>query len=1168
MNRPHQLAGFEIIEKLGEGGMASVWKARQISLDRIVAIKILSDRLAADPADILRFQTEARAAAKLKHPGIVQVYDANAEHGLYYFVMEYIAGYTTGDWVRRKQRIPEREALLVCECVADALAYAWDRERIIHCDIKPDNVMVDEDGSVKVADLGLARTISVMADADEPQDIMGTPAYISPEQAEGASDLDCRADIYSLGATLFHLLTGQMLFHGNDPETIIDLQISDSVPDPIDTVPGLSKGVCWLMERMLAKDRNLRQSSWESVKEDIARVRKGLQPQGKPLPSDSSTLRRSPRRLVADYRRAVRIQTASAATRTPLVKIFLGIGLIGGVLLGAWNLTMMAQRRPTPVSVPTVTSTTQAARAPVESHTDRRARQVFEYAQQWERANSNDLTNAILNYQRAAAETQGTRYSLMAQTEATRLANRLQTLKQEVIDRLKREVAPLIENRRYNEAAAHIRNYSGLASDETRDLRRQMAARLLEQVRSMAGERERLEKEAAAAVEQAYRDAVAGVLNGDLPGAVLAVSRVIETHPRHAATAALREVRKTLQGAMRSNDQVLESFNAQRGQSIDVQFNTGTKRVVIDSVAGGRVICKHVISTERYMHSVISFGIGDLSSRERLLRMGADSDPAVALAKGIMACESKAYEHARKYFSMTIPALADRLRHGLDEFAANRGDAEAEQALASLLRSFGYGIGAYEHDAWLQAVQARRLDATLQARVEEYVVQFVRLHGGTAFAAEVSDILDALRAATAVETTPEAPPPPAGGTGLGNGADASSAPSPLLGAEIAGARGNTADAIRLLGERNRKADMALVDTTLKDGVCVGLRIRDGAVDDLAPVAALTGLREFAYDPAGNDAPGRLRILDPLRTLPLESVTIVNCRVNLLRSLQSLPLKLLNVSRTDVRDLAPLRGMALTSVACADTKVLDLSPLGAMQIEYLDVHGTQVGNARPLAGMPLRHLDVSGTRINDFSFLRSLSRLEWLNVSDTGFRRLDDIASRVVRTLALNNTRVQNIALVAELPLTEFDAADTPITDFSPLSKLALRKLGLAGTSLADLAVCAGMPLNSLDVHTTSVASLAPLKGMPLQHVNIANTRVSDLEPLRGAPLVYLVCRGARVSDLSPLRGSPIKALVVDDALVPHALSLGLPKLHTINGKRWEHFLDQHRNPRRFGGRGS
>ncbi len=1142
MSHPEQLTGFDILSKLGEGGMASVWKARQVSLDRIVAIKVLSSKLAGDAEDIARFQTEARAAAKLKHPGIVQVYDANAENGLYYFVMEYVAGYTTGDWVRRKGRIPEREALLVCESVADALGYAWDRERIIHCDIKPDNIMVDEDGSVKVADLGLARTISAMQDADALQDIMGTPAYMSPEQAEGLVDLDCRADIYSLGATLYHLVTGEMLFQGKDAETTIEMQTTETVPDPLDTVPGLSKGLCWLIERMLAKQRDLRQESWEAVKADLARVRKGLTPVGKPLPEGSSTIRRSARRLVSDYNRARRLRETAAATRTPMVKVALVAGIGVAVLIGIWNLVAMSHRRA--ASPPSVTTTTQpVARAPVESPGDRRAREMFEYAQRWETEHPDDLSTAAVNYRRVVTDAAGTKYSLMAQTAATRLSDRRQEVRRQIIERLKSEVAPMVAQGRIEAAAEHIRGYQGQLADETLSLRRQMADKLLADARAVADDRARRQNEVDAAIEETYDGVVAGVLGGDLPGGVLLVARLIDSQATHPSVPVLREVLAVLQGAMRVDERILQSFDNQRGQMVDVQFASGVKRVAIDSVAGGRVTCKHFISSERYVHSVISFGVADLSARERLLRMGADAEQDVALAKGIMAYESKAFDHARKYFAMTHPALADRLCAGLEQASADRAETDARQALGALLASFGYGVGAYDHDVWLSTVRGRPIDPALKARVDESIVAYVRAHGATRFASEAGDIVAALGAAPAAAPVPA----PVEVDGTADATPPATVSRPLLGKDIASARGDVDKALKLLGEMNTRADPESFEIRMEDGVCIGLTIRDGEVETIAPVAAMTGLREFHYEPPNRNERGRLRDLLPLRGMPLSTVRVRDCRVNELRCLQGMPLTSLDVSNTEVRDLSPLRGMMLKALTCADTKVLDLAPLGGMPVEHLNIAGSYVSNMRPVLGMPLRYVDVRGSRVADFSFLQQAPKVEWLDVSDTPIRSLDSIGSRAMSTLLINGTKVRELSAVKGMSLTRFEASGTSIADFAPLRNQPLRHLNLSGTELSDLDFCRGLPLHVLNIDDTSVSSLTPLKGISLSSVNICRTRVSDLEPLRGAPLTSFACVGSKVTDLSPLQGSPIEHLWVDEELVRQGLLRGFPRIETVNG---------------------
>jgi serine/threonine-protein kinase len=273
------LPNFEVLGLLGRGGMASVWKARQLSLDRHVAVKILSSSFATDPEDIRRFREEARAAAQLKHPGIVEVYDANFADGVYYFVMELVDGYTMGELLRRKGRIDEGDALIVAESVAVAMDYAWTHFQMVHCDIKPDNIMADADGTVKITDLGLSRSVAAMKHerSDATDEILGTPAYMSPEQVYGSERLDCRSDIYELGATLYHMVTGRMLFHGRTDDEMLHCHVDRSqAPDPRQFSPGwVSEGFAVLLEKMLAKEPRHRHPDWKWVLTDLNRIRGG-----------------------------------------------------------------------------------------------------------------------------------------------------------------------------------------------------------------------------------------------------------------------------------------------------------------------------------------------------------------------------------------------------------------------------------------------------------------------------------------------------------------------------------------------------------------------------------------------------------------------------------------------------------------------------------------------------------------------------------------------------------------------------------------------------------------------------------------------------------------------------------------------------------------------------
>ncbi|MDD4102093.1 MAG: serine/threonine-protein kinase [Kiritimatiellae bacterium] len=289
------LPNLELTGVIGRGGMASVWRGRQVTLDRQVAVKILSKDFATDPDDVQRFRQEAKAAASLKHPGIVQVYDANFTDGVFYFVMELVEGYTMGDLVRRKGRISVDDTLTVAESVAVSMDYAWSHFKMVHCDIKPDNIMVDSDGSIKVTDLGLCRSMNLVKGESEgvSEEILGTPAYMSPEQVYGSTQLDCRSDIYALGATLYHLVTGRMLFLDKSDEDVMRSHVGKAqAPDVRDFAEDAGGPLALLLEKMLAKDSGHRHQDWRLLLADLGRLRVGHPPWPALIPPGGSSMQR------------------------------------------------------------------------------------------------------------------------------------------------------------------------------------------------------------------------------------------------------------------------------------------------------------------------------------------------------------------------------------------------------------------------------------------------------------------------------------------------------------------------------------------------------------------------------------------------------------------------------------------------------------------------------------------------------------------------------------------------------------------------------------------------------------------------------------------------------------------------------------------------------------
>jgi serine/threonine protein kinase len=275
---PHQIPGYKIHGKLGAGAMAVVYKATQLSLNRTVAIKILPKRFTENPEYVERFYKEGQAAGKLNHNNIVQAIDVGEAGGYHYFVMEYVEGRTVADDITAGKIFDEKESLDIIIQVAHALAHAH-ANGLIHRDVKPKNIMISNDGVVKLADMGLAREMTDIKLAEtEAGKAYGTPYYISPEQIRGKIDIDGRADIYGLGATFYNMVTGRVPFMADDSMEVMKKHLKEKLipPDHINT--SLSAGVSEVIEIMMAKRREDRYDNVEELLQDLEALRNGQPP--------------------------------------------------------------------------------------------------------------------------------------------------------------------------------------------------------------------------------------------------------------------------------------------------------------------------------------------------------------------------------------------------------------------------------------------------------------------------------------------------------------------------------------------------------------------------------------------------------------------------------------------------------------------------------------------------------------------------------------------------------------------------------------------------------------------------------------------------------------------------------------------------------------------------
>lgn len=357
---PEVLGGFRLLRKIGTGAIGDVYEAEQLTLDKRVAVKILKPQYACDQELVNNFLREARSAANLVHNNIVQAIAAGEEQGFYYFAMEYVEGKNLLELVQEKGPLPEKNSLYFSLEIAKGLAAAASRG-FLHRDIKPANIMITHNNVVKIADFGLALPPTETAPGG------GTPSYMSPEQVTGKDHLDIRSDIYSLGATLFHLLTGRPPFTGTSPKQILKARMENDAPTVRSLRSDSSLKTSQLVNRMLSRDISKRPQSPQELIEILsgflsssvkktssagtAASRAGAKAavgassvKRSPKPSRLKTTRKKPasRRSSRSADRDVEDfedeEPSYAATRNP--RKFTWIGLAAGILIALLLITL------------------------------------------------------------------------------------------------------------------------------------------------------------------------------------------------------------------------------------------------------------------------------------------------------------------------------------------------------------------------------------------------------------------------------------------------------------------------------------------------------------------------------------------------------------------------------------------------------------------------------------------------------------------------------------------------------------------------------------------------------------------------------------------------------------------------------------------------------------
>jgi len=282
-----QIGEFVLERRLGMGCLGEVWLAYQETMQRHTALKMLSYELLSDNSLIERFMHEAKMLGKLQHPNIVTVFEVGKDKGFYYLANRYIDGINFDEKLKAEKTFKEKYALTVIATVAEALKYAWDNFKMTHRDVKPANIMEDAGGTLCLMDLGISKDFEDNPYISKSSIVIGTPYYMSPEQARSEDNINFKADIYSLGATLFHFVTGQFPFDANSPIGILTKHITDPLPNPQKIKPSISPACSALIKWMMEKSTEKRPETLDALIEAIRRVQDGLLPKQKKIAPDS-----------------------------------------------------------------------------------------------------------------------------------------------------------------------------------------------------------------------------------------------------------------------------------------------------------------------------------------------------------------------------------------------------------------------------------------------------------------------------------------------------------------------------------------------------------------------------------------------------------------------------------------------------------------------------------------------------------------------------------------------------------------------------------------------------------------------------------------------------------------------------------------------------------------
>ncbi|MEX2606308.1 MAG: protein kinase [Kiritimatiellia bacterium] len=692
------VGGFLIKHKLGEGGMGEVYLATQLSLERDVALKILPSRYTRENSFVVRFLKEVHYQAKLDHPNIVAAYDAGEDNGVYYMAMAYMAGETLEEWLEREGTLAEKDALQVVRQIAMALQYAFEEKGILHRDIKPANIMLTATLHAKVLDMGLSKNTFEKTSTTLADTLMGTPNYMSPEQIDHPQDIDTRSDLFSLGMSLYHMLTGQIPFEDTGYLKTLQRHAKEKLEDPRSLVPGISKASSRLLVRMLARDPDDRYSDWDAFLADLQQV---MSHQRLPkLPEGESTLE-----LAADPRpepaqgptpAETRSTPAPANTRS-LNGVILSICL--GLLLGITAVFLIAPRladtkteqneigRPPPAPPdpdPEPTPEPEPTEPPEDLSALQRELSTIILTYERDRNQHDELLRELVDLGTRAS---GTPVSEAAAEQIVRIRRDRDEAVENARKHLRENTIRLLYEKGPEPARDYIAAYDSPFKADLDGLADNLRRRIRIWEKQERSQREAEAKTAADWLQELRRQLVSPVLKREWTRAVHMVDQAAEEPSLFPVADDLAGLRRELLALQAVPERILESYSEQLHEEITLSLLDRTLRVQIKEVQdGGLLVVRTLYDDDGHARGSAELFIpfSNLSSTEINSRLRKLEGSRFLFYRALLAQRSGDRDASRRLLEECGTPLALTLR---DELFALPSIPPAREAFPSTLDS-------------------------------------------------------------------------------------------------------------------------------------------------------------------------------------------------------------------------------------------------------------------------------------------------------------------------------------------------------------------------------------------------------------------------------------------------------------------------------------------------